>query len=231
MKDSSAIRYYLQTSEEKKLFYYAEDCLEEILKGSYIITKIEGGRFQLSIHAHKPGKNLTLRALEEADYENGFQFVRDHASEFREQISWNGETIHDMAKGGLTSGKWKAYGYFDEEGKLAAYADYKLRADGKMEIGIVVTDEAYRGMGLAAGLIWLLRLKNADRRACSGTYEENEIMRKAFEKTGFEPRIFTDSKTGKETIYVRDRFDPKFPGDREKLTNSVYYKAEKLHTK
>ena len=64
----------------------------------------------------------------------------------------------------------------------------------------------------------------------SGTFEENVGMRRVFEKTGFKEHLFCD-EDGKETSNrIRERYDPNFPNDTTKLTNSVYYYANSLLT-
>lgn len=55
-------------------------------------------------------------------------------------------------------------------------------------------------------------------------------MRRVFEKTGFKEHLFCD-EDGKETSNrIRERYNPEFPNDTTKLTNSVYYYASSLLT-
>lgn len=54
-----------------------------------------------------------------------------------------------MIQNGLDTGKWSAYGYFDG-GNLIAYLDNKLRIDGSVELGALLTEPKYRRYHLAS---------------------------------------------------------------------------------
>ena len=225
--DSTAYQILVDAKDDKKCFYRYEEAAKWIEEHDLLICSMTKEEGRLVIQAEK-ANGWILREVREEENEKAYDFIREFSSEFRPQISWRGRTIHEMAIHGLNLGKWKGYGYFDEDGNLMAYVDSKLRADGHIEIGIVVTDKKARGCGLAAGLLYFHRLKYAAYNLCSGTYEENKGMRRTFEKTGFVPKVFKEKETGKEYIFIRDRYHPEHPGDERFLTNSIYYICDSL---
>lgn len=190
---SSAIEFQLMPDgviHAAKIFHSPERLLDFIIKKSLLITKINCTGKAVILHYRDVGKEgYKLKRIGNRDIESVYKFIKSHHNEFREKVSWNGENIEDMAKEGLEK-IWTGYAYFDSNGLLASYLDYKLRLDSDLELGIALTSEKHRMKSLSTGLINFLRLKFMSQRLFTGTYEENNAMVQTLETCGFLPTIF-----------------------------------------
>lgn len=228
---SSAIEFQLMPDgviHEVKTFHSLEKLLDSIMKKGLLITKIRCTGKKIILQYRDAGKEgYTLKRIAKRDIESAYEFIKNHHNEFREKVSWHGENIEDMAKDGLKE-IWIGYAYFDSEGRLASYLDYKLRLDSDLELGIALTAEDHRMKSLSTGLINFLRLKFMSQRLFTGTYEENVAMRKTLETCGFLPNYFYDKNSKIFTCLVRERLDPSDRNNELKYTNSIYYYCNSL---
>ena len=223
ISESTTLRVVVYFNEEENVFYRISDAADFVVTQNLVIRSIGTEEGKILVKAEKAGRGLVLRKIEKEDFDGAFELIRECAHEFRPQLSWRGRSIEDMTLNGLVIGKWQAYAYFGEDGRPASYVDSKERVDGEVTLGTVATRKEFRGLGLAAGLLFFHRLLYAASDINSGTYEENVGMRSTFKKAGFVPKHFTDPDTGEDYIFIRDRWNPQYPGDMEKLTNSIYY--------
>lgn len=167
-----------------------------------------------------------LRMVSEDKFHEVIGFFEKYQKEFKSKASWHGMNIAELVEQGLKQRKWIAWCYFDGD-KPVAYLDMKQRTDLCMELGAELVDKEYRKEGLGQALIYFFRIKHPMAYFTSGTYEENQKMRKLFEKLGFIPNI--DTITGSNI--KKDRINSMYPwGDKSHYTNSVYYKADPLYT-
>lgn len=233
LSQSTAISISLRKNKENKNlgfddFHHFEECVEDILKNNLIITSIDCTDGNVTVEAEVM-KYYELRRIRKEEFGKVYNFINQAEWEFRRKVAWKNRRLCEMARIGLKNGIWLGYGYFDRDGELAAYIDNKIRLDGDIEIGIVLTKEKYRKQGLATGLLYLMRLKYPGNRIYAGTFEENIAMINTFEKVGFVPNEFYDEATGIKTNKIKERVNPKHPTEKEYLTNSVYYIVESIH--
>lgn len=231
---SSAVTIHFQDlrSFQRPKDYCCFDLLAERIRRQSLIIKnvnCSTGVIQVS-YDHFPENGYTLRRLKLKEANTAKKFIQEHETEFHDKRSWEGVHIGDMAFDGLLTEKWTAYGYFDPNGNLIGYLDAKIRVDGGVELGILLTDNQYRGMQLASSLIYFFKFLFPHSRLFGGTYEENTAMRKTFKTTNFNQILYYDRHTGRMTSTIRERIDKKHPEDRNKDTNSVYYFSESLMT-
>ncbi len=137
---------------------------------------------------------------------NEFCVVREAIAQnyFLKKYSWS-KPLSDMAYDGLIQGKWFGVGCFGENEELMSYFDYKMHKDGKIEIGICLTMEEYRGRGLAKLLLGFLIACYPTQEIIIGTSEGNFGMIACIEKMGFkeEYRIPNDRINGAASIHYR----------------------------
>lgn len=228
---SSAIEFQLMPDgviNEVKTFHNLERLLDLIIKKSLLITKIKCTGKKIVLQYRDAGEEgYRLKRIGKKDIKSVYEFIKKHHNEFREKVSWHGKNIEDMAQNGLKE-IWTGYAYFDSEGRLASYLDYKLRLDSDLELGIALTSENHRMKSLSTGLINLFRLKFMSQRLFTGTYEENNAMRKTLETCGFLPNYFYDKNSKIFTCLVRERLDPTDRENELKYTNSIYYYCNSL---
>ena len=174
-------------------------------------------------------KGLVLKRIEKHEYQKAYEFIKSCNDEFRPKVSWRGRYLCDMALNGLTTEKWSAYGYFDQDGNIVGYTDVKLRADGAAEIGIALVDSRYRKQYLASSLLFLFKLEYPHYGFYAGTFEENESMIATFELVGYEPNLLTVTLDGKKTNKIKERIHPEHPDNYKYNTNSVYFKMQPLY--
>lgn len=207
-----------------------ERCTEYILEHNVIIKKIDCSLGRIDMVCVPLDENpYCLKRVEANDYNQVRHFIDLYKDEFRTKIWWEDE-LSKMVYHGLNTEIWTAYAYYTADGFIAAVLDYKIRSDSNIELGTEITIPKYRRKSLATGLINLFRFRFMNSCLFSGTFEENVGMRRVFEKTGFKEHLFCD-EDGKETSNrIRERYDPNFPNDTTKLTNSVYYYANSLLT-
>lgn len=216
-----------QTWEEP--FHNFNDVTNLILKQCLIIDDIKFDNSTIKISCTQlASPNYTLRKLTREESHIAEDFVLRHEEEFRRKVSWRERRLSEMIQNGLDTGQWSAYGYFDSDGKLIAYLDNKLRIDGGVELGALLTEPEYRRYHLASSLIYFYKLLYPHCRVLGGTFEENHNMIKTFQATGFSRILYYDRTTMQKTKTIRERIDPKHPNDPEKYTNSVYYFSESL---
>ena len=210
--------------------YNFERCTEYILKHSIIIKKIDCSLGLIDMMCVPCSENpYKLKRVEANDYSQVKHLIGLYRDEFRTKIGWK-EDLTEMVYHGLDTEVWTGYAYYTADGFIAAYLDYKIRSDSNIELGTEITLPKYRRKNLATGLINLFRFRFMNSCLFSGTFEENEGMRRVFEKTGFKEHLFCD-EDGKETSNrIRERYHPDFPKDTTKLTNSVYYYVSSLLT-
>lgn len=210
--------------------YSFERCTEYILEHSIIIKKIDCSLGLIDMVCVPLSENpYILKRVESNDYSQVKHLIDLYRDEFRTKIWWD-EDLTEMVYHGLDTEIWTGYAYYTVDGFIAAYLDYKIRSDSNIELGTEITIPKYRRKSLATGLINLFRFRFMNSCFFSGTFEENVGMRRVFEKTGFKEHLFCD-EDGKETSNrIRERYNPKFPNDTTKLTNSVYYYASSLLT-
>lgn len=210
--------------------YSYERCMEYILEHNIIIKKINCSLSLIEMMCVPLSKNpYKLKRVESDDYNQVKHLIDSYSAEFRKKVCWK-EDLAEMVHRGLDTEIWTGYAYYTADGFIVAYLDYKVRSDSNIELGTEITIPKYRRKSLATGLINLFRLRFMNSCLFSGTFEENEGMRRVFEKTGFKEHLFCD-EDGKETSNrIRERYNPKFPNDTTKLTNSVYYYVSSLLT-
>lgn len=210
-------------------FYNFELLTENILRKNLILRRIscETGTILVRYTQFHQG-GFQFRRLKKSDFPAARDFICFHSNEFRKKRSWRGRELCDMVYNGLCTGMWTAYGYFDPAGRIIAYLDAKYRQDGGIELGVLLTDPAYRGTQLASSLIYFFQLLFPHNRIFGGTYVENSSMRNTFSSTNFTQIQYYDSRLSKRTSTVKERIDPAHPDDTNYDTDSVYYFAESL---
>lgn len=229
--NSKALQFSLTEPGKTTDFFSLERVLDYIKANHLMIYKLDCQDQALMLDCRPLPDGLTLFRLEEQDIEQARQAVEDHKDEFRNKVSWKGKELFEMLDNGLKSGVWTAYGYRTPSGELAAYLDYKIRTDSDLELGIQLTDPAYRKKHIASSLVYLFMLMFADSRVVTGTYEENRGMRKVLTDCGFKPHVFYDPVNKLSTSYIRERINPKYPDDPLARSNSVYYESSSLTSK
>lgn len=220
------------TSEGKVLYsgYSYERCLEYILEHSLILKRIDCRLSAIDMVCTPQDSNpYLLRRVDIQDYDRVRDFIAYHLDEYKEKKSWK-EPLSEMVLKGLQCEKWTGYAYYNQNGVIVAYLDYKIRTDGDYELGTQLTAKTCRVQSLATSLINFFRFRFMNARFFTGTYEENVGMRRVFEKTGFRQHLFYDPETGDISNCIRERVDRDFPNDESKMTNSVYFYANSLLT-
>lgn len=143
-----------------------------------------------------------IRPIKDSEYE----MIRDNIREyyFLPKYKWT-KPLHEMAYDGLMSKKWRGIGAFDSNEKLLSYLDYKEHTESKVEIGIGMTQEEYRGCGLMGLMLRFLIARYPGCEIIVGTYEGNARMIRCLEHTGFveDHRIFGDRVDGSTSIHYR----------------------------
>lgn len=215
-----------QTTEEP--FHNFNDVTNLILQQGLIIDDIKFDKSTIKVSCiQQISPSCILRKLTREESRIAKDFVFRHEEEFRRKVSWGKRKLSEMIQNGLDTGKWSAYGYFDG-GNLIAYLDNKLRIDGSVELGALLTEPKYRRYHLASSLIYFYKLLYPHCRVFGGTFEENDKMIKVFQTTGFSRILYYDRTTMQKAKTIRERIDPKHPNDPQKYTNSVYYFSESL---
>lgn len=230
----------IDTSGENKVkkFHILELAREYILNHAIVITKIACTPRVITLQYHS-GKAMGYRLTRiegHAECQRAHDFINDYLKEFKPKLSWRPRTLAEMALNGLEGPeeerenedgealpKWIGYAYYDQNGEIAAYLDYKLRCDGDIELGIQLTAADHRHRHLATGLINFVRLSFASYHLYAGTYEENKFMRQALDGCGFIPNYFYDKRLNIRTNKIRERENAN-----GLLSNSVYYQAFSL---
>ena len=174
-------------------------------------------------------ENLILKRIEKDEYQKVYEFIKSCNDEFRPKVSWRGRYLYDMALNGLQTGKWSAYGYFDQDGNIVGYTDIKLRADGSAEIGISLVENEYRQQHLTSSLLFLFKLEYPHYGFYIGIFEENEAMISIFEQVGYEPNLLSVTLDGKKTNKIKERIHPAHPDNYKYNTNSAYFKMQPLY--
>lgn len=216
-----------QTSEET--FHNFGEVIDLIFQQSLIINDIKYDNAAIKVlGTQNPRLNYTLRKLTRQDSHVAESFVRQHEQEFLPKVSWGNRRLSEMIENGLSTGQWTAYGYFDSEENLIAYLDCKIRIDGGVELGSLLTKPECRRYSLASSLVCLYKLLYPHCRVFGGTFEENDKMIKTFQATGFSRILYYDRKTLQTTKTVQERINPDYPDDPEKYTNSVYFFSESI---
>lgn len=209
-------------------FYNFDQILATLLRQRAVIKSItfKDGAIYLQYTQLSAIKNL--KKLSKKEHITAYEFIQKYEKEFRRKRSWGDRNLCDMVKKGLDSNKWTAYGYFDGEGKLISYLDTKIRLDGGVELGVALTDSAYRGASLSSSLIYLMQLKYAHCRLFGGTYEENNAMHQTFSTTDFVRILYNDH--GEKIDKIKERINPECP-DEAFDTYSIYFFSESLLTR
>ena len=213
------IRAPFNVEEGILYFHHFESCLEFIIKEGLVILKVEALSDKIRVLADKQG--FELQKIRKEQYADIVTFLKPYDEVFEKKLSW-GMGITALAEQGFKEEKWIPYAYIDK-GKIIAFCDYKHRVDRDIEIGIVLVDEPYRGIGLAESLLYLFRLKFFASDIFSGTHQNNYRMIEKFKNAGFKELIFLEGneKVLKGTNMIRDRVNDKAPF-------SKYYTAEAL---
>lgn len=211
-------------------FHILEYAREYILRHSLILTQLfcTGQVITLRYVSGEAMGYRLARVEGPAACQQVQQLIGQHLLEFKPKLTWAPRTLDEMAIHGLMGEedeppKWVGYAYYDRQGALAAFLDYKLRCDGDVELGIQLTDSPHRHRHLATSLIYFVRLSFAAYRLYAGTYEENQFMRRALEHCGFLPNYFYDHTLHIQTNKIQERVNPN-----DTLSSSVYYQAFSL---
>lgn len=208
------------------VFYNFDSAVDYIIKNNYKIKNIDCKLNHVEVWVEEMPYNL--KKLNSDDYDEAIEFIILHEEEFLRKRKWKA-SLSEMCRHGLgVIKKWTAYGIYNQEGKIVAYIDYKLRTDAYVELGVALIHPDLRNQGFVSSLIYLVQLKYAFCGFFGGTYEENISMRKAFVKASFKEHEIFNYDTGKITAYVKERINPEDPGNPGKDTNSVYYTCESL---
>lgn len=208
--------------------YNYEQCLEYILEHSVVIKSIDCSLSAIEMVCVPLEESpYQLKRVGPEDYEQARRVVFRYEHEFRKKKWWK-KPLSEMVYHGLVCGKWTGYAYYNDKGDIVAYLDYKVRTDGDFELGTQITMPSCRKRNLATGLIHFFQFKFMNARFFAGTYEENDGMRRVFEKTGFQEHFFRDPETGDVSNRIQERINLEFPDDDAKMTNSVYYYANSL---
>lgn len=215
-------------SGKYKTFRSSERAVEYIVKSALIIKGFEFEKGLIKARCMQPSVKCILSRVEKGDYEQAQTFIQNHILEFKPKCTWSGRLLSDMALNGLKKEIWTAYAYYNEDGSMIAYLDYKQRSDSEVELGIQLTSPEYRQKYFATGLLNFFCLKFMDNRLFAGTYEENAEMRCTLLKCGFKDNDFFDPETGIKTNKIRERVDSAQPENRQLMTNSVYYYCNSL---
>lgn len=217
--------------ERMQKFYNYEHITAAIIQKNLIINSIEIKNGQICVHYRKfDKKGYKLRILKRSDFKAAREFVERYEDEFCRKRCWGERRLNEMVYDGLKSGKWTAYGYFDVDGRLISYLDVKVRIDGGVELGVMLTDKLYRGMHLASSLAFFFRLMFAGSRLFGGTYEKNHAMRQTFRTAGFVGIQYFDCVSGEKTEMIKERVNRMHPDEQEYDGYSVYYFSESILT-
>ena len=215
-----------ETEKEEKVLYDGynyERFIEYTAKNSLLIRNIDCSLGVINVRcAPRETCRYQLRRIEDDQFGLARDFVYQYEHEFKRKKWWK-DSLPNMIYRGLSLGVWTAYAFFDMNGRIAAYVDFKIRTDGDFEIGTQLTAKEARGQGLATSLINFIRLKYINTCFFTGTYEENGPMKHVFEKIGFQETLFYDPNTGESSNRIQERINPDFPDDESKMTNSIYY--------
>jgi len=217
---TSAVRIIIKVEEEidedyKTIeVYNFKETLELIFNRGYIITKVYKDNGQVIICVIQ--SELTLRCIDKEKYIDAIKLIEYYKEEFKPKYSWPDYSIVTLARRGLNSSKWIAYGYFSGE-QLIGYIDCKETIGYGIECGIELIDKGYRNQGLAASLLYLIKLKYPYNYIYSGTYESNYAMRGTFDTTGF-----------KCISQNYDRINLEYPENKTLYTASFYYNAKPI---
>lgn len=211
-----------------KTFRSSERTVEYIVKNALIIKKFEFEKGLIKAYCMQPPVKCILSRVEKGDYEQAQAFIQDHILEFKPKCTWRGRLLSDMVLNGLKNEIWTAYAYYNKDGNMIAYLDFKQRCDSEVELGVQLTSTEYRQKYFATGLLNFFCLKFMDNRIFAGTYEENAEMRCTLLKCGFKENDFFDPETGINTNRIRERIDPVQPKNVQLMTNSVYYYCNSL---
>lgn len=207
-------------------FYDYYECFEKVVRDNLIITNIRTYSSQIVVFARHSTELINLRKLSSKDIPKVKLLIKENNNEFKEKSLWRGRNLYDMAENGLKTRKWTAYGYFDSDNNLVSYADYKIRSDGAVELGIVLTKKEFRKKGYASSLIWMFKLRYASSDFVSGTYEGNDEMTGVFGSTGYQADYSVNRDTFNQmTNKIAER---KNPETGEFTDNSIYYHSNKL---
>ena len=229
---STAVQFQVHLGTQSRLFHFEDQVLEHIRANALMVETMDYERGVLHILCRPLPDGLRLVQLTtEEEFEQARDAVWAHLDEFRSKVTWNGRLLSDMLFHGMSTGIWSSFAYRAPDGTLASYIDYKRRACSDIEVGIQLTDPAYRKKHLAGSLLWLCMLKFMDADLLSGTYEENMAMRKAMLNCGFRPQDFRDPLNGLSCNRIRERVAPDRPEESLARTNSVYYRAPSLSSR
>lgn len=217
---------------QMKTFHNFEAVVSTILQRNLIINNVEFLNGQIHVYYDRFSKQgYKLRMLKKKDFAGAREFVEKYEFEFCRKRCWGDNRLSNMVFIGLTSEIWTAYGYYSPENHLISYLDVKERIDGGIELGVMLTDKAYRGMYLATSLVFFFRLMFAYCRLFGGTYYKNFAMKRTFHCAGFSRIQYYDHNTGQKTHMIKERVNPEHPEDEEFDEYSVYYFAESVINK
>ena len=127
--------------------------------------------------------------------------------------------------------KWQGYGVvldYEQDGQtkttLISFGDNKLRADGSIEIGTVVTTPEVRGAhkGLTFCVMNFLMLSHFCSSYWACSWHINGAMVQTFNKHSFRPYYF--SKDGKSSCFIDERIND----DQQTKAYSIYVQRESL---
>ena len=150
-------------------------------------------------------KTYTVRQVKLSEFKGIRELIKSKR-EWQENAwikrSWE-KSIWDMAYDGLLSGKWVGLGYFDHDGTLMAYLDYKEHASSVIEIGICMTVDQYTNRGLMQALLKYVISSFSNREIIIGTSEQNKAMIACIEHVGFyeDFRVEQDRIDGSASIH------------------------------
>ncbi len=216
----------IKDSDDTFSFYDYQECFDKIVSDNLLIKNIVTYSSQIAVYAEPNLDELVLRRLFNNDIDKAKNLIKENIEEFKEKSLWKGKKLYNMAENDLSTRKWKAYGYFDSNDNLISYADYKLRSDGMIELGILLTKKEFRKKGYGSSLVWLFKLKFATSDFVSGTYEENNEMISVFNSTNYtEDYSVNRTNFNEMTNKVPERRNPQTG---EFTDNSIYYQSIRL---
>lgn len=206
-------------NEKKEVFHNIETISSFLFENNFLIEDVQTKTNKIIISAQTIDFKL-IEVTEDfyenicngftPDIEESFILKRVFVEEFGKDITFK-KLLHDGLKGDVPGGTGKRYGiaYFSND-EVASYVDFYLSDSNTVEICVVFTTSSFRGGGLSASLINIVRLMNPHKDIKCGTYENNETMRRVLS----EKLCFRESK--------------QIPNDRIDGSSTIYYLCNKL---
>lgn len=157
------------------VFHHFEKVLQFILRHGLVLVRIKVNGYLIRVTVKS--ENYTFKQIPKQEYDNVISFIEPYVDKFEPKYSWKGRNIAQLVKAGFDKDVYLPYGYYDKEGNLIGFCDYKIHRD-VIELGTLLVREDTREQGIANSLLLFFRLMFFNSRIFTGTHEENIRMKK-----------------------------------------------------